>query len=183
MASWYEDQDPTPGLFYIQLDPEGSNSYIIRWNRSERYWTSGSWDWERKIFNLVPEMILKYIYDFSYIDNENGSYFTYSIEDSSIVSRFVMDISGQVKQLSWLKSTQKWNLFWSQPRQQCEVYTFCGAFGSCHENALPFCNCMQGFEPKSDHDWDLKDYSGGCVRKTQLLCQNQSHVNGKSDKF
>ncbi|KAG4115964.1 hypothetical protein ERO13_D12G139775v2 [Gossypium hirsutum] len=94
-----------------------------------------------------------------------------------------MDVSGQIKQLSWLESSQRWSLIWSEPRQQCEVYVICGAFGSCNEKALPFCNCLTGFEPKSESDWNLSDFSKGCKRKTQLQCEDPTLAHGKSDKF
>ncbi|GLT48121.1 hypothetical protein SLA2020_217620 [Shorea laevis] len=181
LTSWRNSEDPAPGLFSLELDPNGTNEYIIRWNKAEQYWTSGPWN--GKIFSLVPEMRLNYIYNFNYVSNANESYFTYSLYDSSIISRFVMDISGQIKQLSWLESTKQWNLFWSQPRQQCEVYAFCGAFGSCNEKGLPFCNCSQGFDPKRIDEWNLTDYSGGCVRRTPLQCPNATLPNERSDKF
>ncbi|KAK3018664.1 hypothetical protein RJ639_002806 [Escallonia herrerae] len=94
-----------------------------------------------------------------------------------------MDVSGQIKQFTWLSSSGQWNLFWSQPRQHCEVYAYCGAFGACYPNSLPSCNCLTGFEPKSGHDWDLSDYSSGCVRKNHLQCESNSTANGEKDKF
>ncbi|CAI9772522.1 unnamed protein product [Fraxinus pennsylvanica] len=181
LISWRNSENPAPGLFSLELDPNGSQ-YIIRWNRTEQYWTSGAWNGH--IFSLVPEMRLNYIYNFSYVDNSNETYFTYSLYNPSIISRFVMDVSGQIKQTSWSESTKEWNLFWSQPRQQCEVYAYCGAFGTCNQNSLPFCNCLPGFKPKLENDWNLTDYSGGCVREIDLLqCGNGSTSSGRKDKF
>lgn len=180
LTSWKNSENPAPGLFSLELDPN-NQQYFIKWNRSESYWTSGPWN--GKIFSLVPEMRLNYIYNFSYIDNENESYFTYSLYNPAIISRFIMDVSGQVKQLSWLENTKQWNMFWAQPRQQCEVYAYCGAFGICNENSLPFCNCLDGFNHTSDQDWNLNDYSRGCERKVNLQCGNNSSANGEKDKF
>ncbi|XP_076931932.1 LOW QUALITY PROTEIN: G-type lectin S-receptor-like serine/threonine-protein kinase At2g19130 [Bidens hawaiensis] len=177
LTSWKSTDDPAEGLFSLELDPIGKQ-YIIKWNRSTDYWTSGSWDEKNKLFSLVPEMRLNYIYNFSYVSNGNESYFTYSLYNPSIISRFIMDVSGQVKQLSWLDATQQWNLFWSQPRKQCEVYDYCGAFGSCRESGLPFCNCLIGFRPRSQRDWDVNDFSGGCVRVTGLQCGRTSERYG-----
>ncbi|TYH39214.1 hypothetical protein ES332_D12G164600v1 [Gossypium tomentosum] len=166
-----------------------SNYYIGMWygkvnqQTAVWYWTSGAWDPQRRILSLVPEMRLNEIYNYSYVSNEKESYFTYSLYDPSTISRFVMDVSGQIKQLSWLESSQRWSLIWSEPRQQCEVYVICGAFGSCNEKALPFCNCLTGFEPKSESDWNLSDFSKGCKRKTQLQCEDPTLAHGKSDKF
>nr|QCF41183.1 G-type lectin S-receptor-like serine/threonine-protein kinase [Lens culinaris] len=181
LTSWKNMEDPATGLFSLELDPKGTTSYLILWNKSEEYWTSGAWNGQ--IFSLVPEMRLNYIYNFSFVSNENESYFTYSVYNPSIISRFVMDISGQIKQLSWLENIKEWNLFWSQPRTQCEVYAFCGAFGTCTENSKPYCNCLSGFEPKSPSDWDLEDHSGGCMRKTRLQCESSDRSNGVKDRF
>ncbi|KAI3717313.1 hypothetical protein L1987_68862 [Smallanthus sonchifolius] len=144
------------------------------WNRSVQYWTSGSWNDRDHLFSLVPEMRLNYIYNFSYIDNENESYFTYSLYNPSIISRFIIDVSGQIQQLSWLDSTGQWNLFWSQPRVFCEVYGACGAFGVCNPQMMPFCSCLTDFEPRSQNDWNLGSYSNGCVRNTELYCSKKS---------
>ncbi|MCI07073.1 G-type lectin S-receptor-like serine/threonine-protein kinase, partial [Trifolium medium] len=103
--------------------------------------------------------------------------------DPSFLSRLVMDVSGQIKQYTWLESTQQWNLFWSQPRGQCEVHSFCGPFGSCSENSMTYCSCLRGFEPKSVSDWNLEDHSGGCVRKTSLQCEGSNHSNRDNEGF
>nr|POF21709.1 g-type lectin s-receptor-like serine/threonine-protein kinase [Quercus suber] len=180
LISWKSSEDPAPGLFALELQPNTS-SYIIQWKRSVQYWNSGPWD--GKIFSWVPEMRANYIYNFSYVSNENESYFTYSLYDPSIISRFVMDISGKIQQLSWLESTQQWNLFWSQPRTQCEIYAFCGPFGICNQQSLPFCSCLKGFQTTSSYSWNLSDSSASCARKTTLQCGNDSPANGKRDKF
>jgi len=182
LISWKNEQNPAPGLFSLELQ-ENTSSYIILWNRSIPYWTSGAWDPIAKIFSLVPEMRSDYIYNFSYINNTNESYFTYSLYNPSIISRFVMDVSGQIKQKTWLSNTKEWNLFWTQPKTQCEVYGFCGAFGSCDQKSLPFCSCLKGFVAKSQNDWNLSDYSGGCKRRTALLCENTNLTNGQEDRF
>ncbi|KAK2424470.1 G-type lectin S-receptor serine/threonine-protein kinase [Trifolium repens] len=181
LTSWKNNEDPSTGLFSLELDPNGTNSYLIVWNKSEQYWTSGSWNGH--IFSLVPEMRSNYIYNFSFVSNGNESYFTYSVYDHSFLSRLVMDVSGQIKQYTWLESTQQWNLFWSQPRGQCAVHSFCGPSGSCTEYSKPYCNCLSGFEPKSLSDWDLGDHSGGCIRKKTLQCEGSDHSNRDNDGF
>jgi len=181
LTSWKNRKDPATGLFSLELDPKGTSSYLILWNKSEEYWTSGPWDGH--IFSLVPEMRANYIFNFSFVSNENESYFTYSMYNPSIISRFVMDISGQIKQLTWLEGINQWNLFWAQPRQHCEAYALCGSFGSCTENSKPYCNCLSGYEPKSQSDWDLEDHSGGCMRKTRLQCESSHRSNGVKDRF
>ncbi|XP_034209791.1 G-type lectin S-receptor-like serine/threonine-protein kinase At2g19130 [Prunus dulcis] len=183
LTSWKSSEDPAPGLFTLELDPNGSNAYLIFWNRSRQYWSSGPWDAKSRIFSWVPEMRLNYIYNFSYVTNKNESYFTYSVYNPKTISRFVMHTSGQIQQLTWLEISSQWNLFWNQPRKQCEVYDLCGAFGSCNEVSTVSCNCLTGFEPKLQRDWNLQAYSGGCKRKTPLHCENATSADGKQDQF
>ncbi|KAJ0265455.1 Bulb-type lectin domain-containing protein [Hirschfeldia incana] len=168
LTSWKNSEDPSPGLFSVELDE--STAYKILWNGSTEYWSSGPWNNQSKLFDSVPDMRLNDIFNYSFFSNATESYFTYSMYDSRIISRLVMDVSGQIKQTTWLSNNDQWNLFWSQPRQQCQVYAFCGSFGICNDKSQPFCQCPHGFRPKSPKDWDMRDYSSGCVRKTELQC-------------
>ncbi|KAF5741471.1 hypothetical protein HS088_TW10G00468 [Tripterygium wilfordii] len=172
LISWKNEQDPASGLFSFALGPnELSQYYGLIW--FQIYWSN-------KIFGGVYEMTPSDNYYFSYVTNDY-EYLTFSMKDKSIISRFVMDVSGRIQLLTWLESSKEWNLFWSQPRQPCEVFYFCGAFGNCNNNS--HCTCSTGFEPKSKTDWDLQDYSGGCERKTSLQSGSTSLANGKSDIF
>ncbi|KAI3824737.1 hypothetical protein L1987_06208 [Smallanthus sonchifolius] len=167
LTSWRNREDPAVGLFSVEVDPK-EKRYLLIWNRSVEYWTSGRWDGQ--IFSLIPEMRLNYIADFSFVDIANESYITYSLNNPSFISRLVIDISGQIQQLSWVESSRQWNLFWSQPRDLCNVNDGCGAFGVCNQQMLPSCDCLTDYVPRSHTDWNLGDFSGGCVRKTEWNC-------------
>jgi hypothetical protein len=175
LISWKNSEDPAPGMFSIGIDPNGSSQLFIEWNRSHRYWSSG--DWNGEIFALVPEMRLNNILKFSHVSNENESYFTYSLYNTSTLSRTAIDVSGQIKQLTSLEGVLNWTMFWSQPRDQAEVYGLCGVFGVFQGNSSSSCECLKGFKPLVQNDW-----SSGCVRKSPLQCQNKRSV-GKEDGF
>ncbi|KAL7611381.1 G-type lectin S-receptor-like serine/threonine-protein kinase At2g19130 [Lactuca sativa] len=166
-TSWRSKEDPGVGLFSLELYPS-SKEYVSKWNGSQQYWTSGSWNGNS--FDLIPEMRLDNIFNYSYNTNENESYFTYSVYNPSIISRNMMAVSGQIQLLTWSENTKEWILVWSQPKTRCDVYALCGAFGICRQTALQFCNCLTAFEPRSESDWNQSDFSGGCVRKSDLQC-------------
>ncbi|KAI3824728.1 hypothetical protein L1987_06199 [Smallanthus sonchifolius] len=167
ISSWKTTENPAVGLFSLEID-QNQKQFVIMWNSSVQYWTSESWNGQ--IFSLIPEMRLNSIYNFSYIDNANETYFAYYLYNSSIISRLIMDVSGQIQQSLWFEIYEQWTLFWSQPHEICDVYGWCGAFGVCNSLVLPYCNCLTGFEPRSPNDWNLGSFSGGCVRKTALNC-------------
>ncbi|CAN6702115.1 unnamed protein product [Malus baccata var. baccata] len=72
LTSWKNLEDPAPGLYSLKLSPDESNSYILLWNRSKHYWTSGSWDESSHIFNLVPEVWHRDVLDLKERDNNGG---------------------------------------------------------------------------------------------------------------
>ncbi|XP_010069770.3 G-type lectin S-receptor-like serine/threonine-protein kinase At2g19130 [Eucalyptus grandis] len=180
LTSWKNAEDPSTGLFSLQLQP--SNEYFIWWNMSFRYYTTGNWDSKNKVYENVPALKANNILDYIFVDNENESYFTYRRKDGSTTpSRFVMDLSGQVQLLSWLPS-QQWNMFYSQPPKQCQVRNFCGPFGVCSESTDNFCSCLPGFSITSLRDWNLSDMSSGCKRNSRLSCA-LSTLDGEKDQF
>ncbi|KAL7608539.1 hypothetical protein Lser_V15G11215 [Lactuca serriola] len=76
LTSWRSKEDPGVGLFSLELYPS-SKEYVSKWNGSQQYWRSGAWNGNS--FDLVPEMRLDNIFNYSYNTNENESYFTYSV--------------------------------------------------------------------------------------------------------
>ncbi|XP_062106209.1 G-type lectin S-receptor-like serine/threonine-protein kinase At4g03230 [Humulus lupulus] len=175
LTSWKNSEDPTPGLFSCELDPK-DNTFMLLWSRTQKYWNSGTWS--SSTFSNYPTKSFRYIYNYNFVNNTNESYYTYSIkEESPVISHLEIDVSGQVKIVN-LVSPDTWTVFWSFPSQQCDVYGFCGAYGSCNENLLPHCSCPKRFKPKSPSDWNSKrDYSGGCIRDTKLQCEK---INGST---
>nr|WAU86897.1 birch protein [Betula platyphylla] len=181
LISWKNSEDPAPGMFSFRLAPDGSKQYILEWNRSQSYWSTGIWN--EKYFSLAPDMLMNYITNPSFVSNENESYFTYSIQNSSSRFRFVIMPSGQLQQLSWSEKSWAWTLFWSRPVNISDVYGLCGAFGVNYENFTNPCVCLNGFKPSSIEETSLSDWSGGCVRKSPLQCMNTTNANGKKDWF
>ncbi|KAF4382570.1 hypothetical protein F8388_015398 [Cannabis sativa] len=180
LTSWKSPEDPAPGVFTFELNTSDV-SYISIWNRSRSFWTTGSWNGQD--FTLVPETKRNSVCKVEYVSNHSMITFNMYAINSTAISQLMIHFSGQLKQLLWLPNNG-WDSLWSFPRQQCQVYAFCGAYGSCSENSMPFCQCLKGFKPKSQNDWDLQDYSEGCVRKSELHCgNNTSLTNEKKDRF
>jgi hypothetical protein len=119
------------------------------------------------------------MYPFDYVDGANGSYFTYNLTDDSILTRFQVDVTGQIKFMTWVESAGGWMLFWSQPKAQCDVYALCGAFGVCADNSIPSCRCLRGFRERRLQSWLEGDHTAGCSRDTAL---QQCGLQGSTKK-
>ncbi|KAK0599116.1 hypothetical protein LWI29_002527 [Acer saccharum] len=77
-----------------------------------------------------------------------------------------------LERLTWSETTQNWNVYLYVPRDQCESYGVCGAYGNCITTQSPICQCLEGFKPKSP---GYMDWSKGCVRNKAL---NYSKLDG-----
>ncbi|KAK1557127.1 hypothetical protein Q3G72_018523 [Acer saccharum] len=68
---------------------------------------------------------------------------------------------------------------------ECDVYGWCGEFGSCNPEKKPICSCLRGFEPKTVQEWNRGNWTSGCVRKSPLQCEriNQTGDVKKEDGF
>ncbi|KAI3728800.1 hypothetical protein L6452_17443 [Arctium lappa] len=168
LTSWRNREDPATGLFSLELD-QNALQYVLKYNKSLVYWTSGSWN--GRFFSSIPEMKSGVKFTFIFSQNENETYNTYYLYDTSTISTLIMDTSGQIQQLTWFESSKKWLPVWIQPKTKCEIHAFCGTFGTCKQTTeSQFCSCLTGFTPRSKSDWNQSDFSGGCVRKTNLQC-------------
>ncbi|KAM0925948.1 hypothetical protein ACQ4PT_003824 [Festuca glaucescens] len=183
LFAWRGYDDPAPGAFSLELDPDGATSqYLLSWNGTAPYWTSGNWTGHG--FTAVPEMMATdsypmSLYTFGYVDGADESYFVYDVKDDTVVTRFVVDVTGRVQFLTWVQSAAEWMLFWSEPKAQCDVYAFCGAFAACVENTLPSCRCLRGFSERRPHAWLQGNHAAGCVRDAAL--QQCATPNAKDD--
>ncbi|RVW94702.1 Receptor-like serine/threonine-protein kinase SD1-8 [Vitis vinifera] len=61
-------------------------------------------------------------------------------------------------------------------RDHCDNYALCGGYGICKTAQSQTCDCMKGFRPKFQINWDMADWSNGCVRSTPLDCQTDGFV-------
>jgi hypothetical protein len=188
LFAWKGHDDPAPGAFSLELDPDGASSqYLLTWNGAAPYWTSGNWTGHG--FAAVPEMMATdaypmSLYTFGYVDGANESYFVYDVKDDAVVTRFVVDVTGRVQFLTWVESAELWMLFWAEPKAQCDVYALCGAFAACVEDALPSCRCLRGFSERRPHAWLQGDHAAGCVRDTALQhCVRQGAMSDAKDEL
>uniref|UniRef100_A0A2N9I596 non-specific serine/threonine protein kinase n=1 Tax=Fagus sylvatica TaxID=28930 RepID=A0A2N9I596_FAGSY len=143
LTSWKSKDDPGTGNYSFGLDPRGYPQLMLYMGRN-LIWRVGSWTGQR--FNALPKMSPSHIFNMNQ-EHWRGPHGTR------------VDGSG-----SGLNS-----------RDSCEDYLYCGPNSNCDmSNAENFeCTCLPGFEPKSTHDWYLRDGSGGCVRNQGMsTCKN-----------
>nr|DAD20700.1 TPA_asm: hypothetical protein HUJ06_022163 [Nelumbo nucifera] len=167
LTSWKSRDDPARGDYSFRIDPQGSPQSFL-YKGSVRVWRSGPWNGVS--WSGVPEMSQTYLFSYQFVNTSDEVYLTYNIYNTSIYSRFVLDESGLVQRQTWIDRDQRWNMFWSAPKDGCDEYGRCGPYGICITSNNFECTCASGFQPKSPADWYLRDGSEGCVRKRKWEC-------------
>jgi hypothetical protein len=160
LTSWKSKDDPGTGNCSYGIYPNGYPQLFLYEGGTPLYRT-GSWTGRRWSGALLR------ITDFvspSFVDNQDEVTSMYSVTDPKILTRIVVDESGAVERLTW--NDNKWVTFWSAPKE-CDTYGECGPNSYCdpYDPNKFRCTCLPGLEPRSTRDWNMRDGSGGCVRR------------------
>lgn len=168
LTSWKSPDDPSPGDFTwgVQLK---SNPELVIWKGSSKYYRSGLWNGIG--FSGAPELRPNPVFDYAFVDNGEEVYYTFSPKNKSLFTRIVMNQTYYRQRYTWNEINQTWVLYATVPRDYCDRYSLCGAYGNCITSASPVCQCLDKFQPKSPQSWYLTDWSQGCVRNKPLDCQ------------
>ncbi|XP_034678683.1 G-type lectin S-receptor-like serine/threonine-protein kinase At4g27290 [Vitis riparia] len=169
LTSWKRTDDPSTGDFTNRLDPRGFPQMFLK-EGSVVTFRSGPWNGLR--FSGMPNLKPNSIYTFHFVLNQKEIYYTYELINRSVVTRMVLSPNGVLQRYTWIDRRQGWLLYLTAQMDNCDRYALCGAYGSCDINNSPACGCLKGFVPKHPNDWNVADWSGGCVRRTRLNCQN-----------
>jgi hypothetical protein len=173
--------DESPGAYSMELG--GAGVVRLLWNSSVPYWSSGRWDERSQYFSSVPGMMVRHLFDFTFVDDGREVSFAYHLRDESDTVYSFLDVSGQRKVLLWRESAQEWQLIYTHPQVQCDVHAACGPFAVCSDGAAPPCSCLRGFSVASPRDWELGDTTAGCKRDVPLDCGGNGSVAGPADRF
>ncbi|XP_021287365.1 LOW QUALITY PROTEIN: G-type lectin S-receptor-like serine/threonine-protein kinase RKS1 [Herrania umbratica] len=158
LTSWKSPDDPAPGEFVQLIDMTGQPQFYI-YHQSRPYCRGGPWSGEG--IAGVPEIPKSPYFNLTFVNNENEMSLVYTPYDPSAFHHFVLDELGVFQRLTWVDRTKQWHMFWSIPRDRCDVYKQCGLNGMCSSDSLLACKRLPGFEPKSPRDWILRDGSEG----------------------
>ncbi|XP_022757405.1 G-type lectin S-receptor-like serine/threonine-protein kinase SD2-2 [Durio zibethinus] len=177
LTSWKSLFDPSPGHFSLRLKPQKFNEFELVYNSTNVYWFTGNWT--GTAFAKVPQMTIPYIYKFHFSNPylpTASFWYTERALDNGLgppLTRFQIDVNGQLKQFTWSAQAENWNMFWSVPEDKCKVYGLCGNFGSCVSTSLKPCVCLNGFRPVDNEGWNSEDFTSGCRRESGDFCEDK----------
>nr|BAF91378.1 S receptor kinase [Brassica rapa] len=181
LTSWRSPDDPSSGYFSYKL--EGSRRlpefYLMQGDVREH--RSGPWNGIQ--FIGIPEDQKSSYMMYNFTDNSEEVAYTFVMTNNGIYSRLKLSSDGYLERLTWAPSSGAWNVFWSSPNHQCDMYRMCGTYSYCDVNTSPSCNCIPGFNPKNRQQWDLRIPISGCKRRTRLSCNGDGFTRMKNMKL
>ncbi|XP_039167749.1 G-type lectin S-receptor-like serine/threonine-protein kinase SD1-29 [Eucalyptus grandis] len=185
LISWRSYSDPSPGRFLTGITSE-TPPQPFTWNGSTPYWRGGQWD--KSKFIGIKNMIQSYSSAINVEQDiqQGTTYLSIDLQKPTYVYMSVLP-GGLLKIMSWDDGAKVWLALWAAPNNTCETYGTCGPFGVCNSMSLPICRCLNGFVPKSNEEWNSGNWTGGCVRETELYCQKNTSTSAstivKKDAF
>ncbi|KAG0527647.1 hypothetical protein BDA96_06G251100 [Sorghum bicolor] len=178
LTSWRASNDPTPGGYRRVLDTKGLLD-SVSWQGNAKKYRTGPWNglW----FSGIPETAsYKEMYSVQVVVRPDEIAYTFNAAAGAPFCRLVLNEVGMVQQLGWDPVSRVWNVFTQAPRDVCDDYAKCGAFGLCNVNTAStlFCSCVVGFSPVNPSQWSMRESGGGCRRNVPLECGNGTTTDG-----
>ncbi|KAK4352232.1 hypothetical protein RND71_027750 [Anisodus tanguticus] len=173
LSAWENVNDPTPGEFTLHIDPTGYPQDLIR--RGTRVsFRAGPWNGLLWSGAPAPLQMQSTIYTYQFVFNEEGVYYSFSLINSSVLSRLVLTNNGYIQRYIWEDQTKSWRLYLNIPLDTCDTYNLCGAYGSCVIDNSTFCGCLEKFVPKYPQQWEKGNWSEGCIRRKPYHCNKEN---------
>lgn len=168
LTSWKSPFDPSPGEYSYSVDPRGLPQLFLR-KGNKKVFRSGPWYGQQ--FKGDPVLSANPVFKPIFVFNSDEVSYSYETKDN-IISSFVLSQTGLIQHFSWNDHRSSWVSEFTVQGDRCDDYGLCGAYGTCDIKSSPMCMCLKGFEPRSPQDWDMFEWSGGCVRKDSRVCRN-----------
>ncbi|KAI3885963.1 hypothetical protein MKX03_002722 [Papaver bracteatum] len=175
LTSWKNVNDPSLGDYSYGMDITGLPQFVIL-NASTKQFRSGVWNGV-----LYTGLVgFKLIDIFRNINDINADEVTSTFEnkgnDSSAITRELLNERGKLQRFRWDKQTRKWIEMLVLPRDKCDDYNHCGINSICNIASTPTCQCFQGFTAISPQQRSINNWTDGCVRKANLECASDIFV-------
>ncbi|WJX76230.1 non-specific serine/threonine protein kinase [Trifolium repens] len=176
LNSWESPSDPFVGNFSCSTVERLHIIQVFILNGTRPYWRSGPWNGE--IFTGIQRMTEEYFFGFrGGDDGEGNTNIYYTIENDVEFHIYHLNSQGKLEETWWDDEKKEMQVTWTSQESECDVYGICGAFASCNSLSSPICSCLRGFQPRNLQEWNIHNWTGGCVRRTPLQCERVKNKN------
>ncbi|XP_057450962.1 G-type lectin S-receptor-like serine/threonine-protein kinase At4g27290 [Lotus japonicus] len=165
LVSWKDTENPAAGEYSYHIDTRGYPQLVVT-KEDKLFFRIGPWN--GNTYSGIPSQTLYRSLNFSFVITDQEVVYGYELLNKSTITRFILTTSGQSARYILSDQTKSWQFLFAGPSDQCENYGLCGANSNCDSNATQLCECLPGFIPKSQEDWNSQRWDDGCVRRVNL---------------
>ncbi|MED6194718.1 hypothetical protein PIB30_031134 [Stylosanthes scabra] len=172
LSSWKSAEDPAVGEYSMKIDPRGYPQ-VMEFKGSIKYFRIGPWNGLYFPGYLTPEDHRQH-----FVLDKTQVYSEFEVLDKSLFFLYKLQPSGNNIGTVWKKYETRTEVA-SVAVPTIDGYNGCGSYAFCGSNAIcmvdtsiPTCECLKGYVPKFPQQWDMLNWSDGCVRKSSLDCNN-----------
>nr|XP_023913316.1 G-type lectin S-receptor-like serine/threonine-protein kinase At4g27290 isoform X1 [Quercus suber]POF09452.1 g-type lectin s-receptor-like serine/threonine-protein kinase [Quercus suber] len=174
LTAWKSPDDPSPGELSWGIELHNYPEIVMN-KGTKKFYRTGPWNGLSLSGTDLKKENPVYTYDF--VINSDEVYFIYNLIKNSVISRALLnETSSLYERHIWVSEEKKWRLYLSMPKDNCDSHNLCGPNGNCIIGESPICQCAEGFKHKSPDTWNPDEWSKGCVRITQLSCEDKDKI-------
>ncbi|KAJ0017342.1 hypothetical protein Pint_10799 [Pistacia integerrima] len=82
------------------------------------------------------------------VDHQEGTAYLAFTYANDTMSYFILNSEGKLLETDYVYGNEVWEIGFSFPENECDVYGSCGDFGTCNSKEKPICRCTNGFQPR-----------------------------------
>ncbi|KAK0599332.1 hypothetical protein LWI29_004338 [Acer saccharum] len=118
------------------------------------------------------KVVNNFIFKAMLVNKQDELYYTYEPFNNTVKTHIILDQSGTMHRRVWNWKTTEWSILYTWPFDSCDHYAQCGANNNCRINKTPICECLKGFIPKAEDEWDTHGLSQSrkCIDKSPSDC-------------
>nr|POF10287.1 g-type lectin s-receptor-like serine/threonine-protein kinase [Quercus suber] len=174
ISAWKSPDDPSPGELSWGVELHNYPEIVIK-KGTEKFLRTGPWNGLG--FSGVANIKDNPAYTYDFVINSDEVYVIFHLIEKSVISRAVLNENApSFERYIWVEADKKWTAYISSPGDKCDTYNLCGPYGNCIIGKSPICQCVEGFKHKSPDTWNPDEWSKGCVRITQLSCEDKDKI-------
>ncbi|KAL4642601.1 hypothetical protein ACB092_02G031500 [Castanea dentata] len=175
LTAWKSPDDPSPGELSWGIELHNYPEIVMN-KSTEKFFRTGPWN--GLTLSGVPFLLKENpVFTYDFVINSDEVYFIFNLINNSVISRALLnETSSLYERYIWVSRDKNWSRYLSMPNDNCEGYNLCGPYGNCIIGDPPICQCVEGFKHKSPDTWNPDEWSKGCVRNTQLSCNDKDKI-------
>ncbi|KAL0017635.1 hypothetical protein SO802_004704 [Lithocarpus litseifolius] len=174
ISAWKSPDDPSPGELSWGVELHNYPEIVVK-KGTKTFLRTGPWNGLG--FSGVADIHDNPVYTYDFVINSDEVYLIFHLIEKSVISRGVLnETTSSYERYIWVEADKKWATYISSPGDKCDTYNLCGPYGNCILSKSPICQCVEGFKHKSPDTWNPDEWSKGCVRITQLSCEDKDKI-------